>query len=87
MGLRHKRIMAAKRRLEKPDTVREERRRCSYKQNFGITIEQYEYLLETQGGRCAVCGEAETIMRADKKGVRGLAVDHCHATGKVRGLL
>ena len=45
--------------------------------SYGITTEDYETLLEIQENCCAICGDG------DKK----LVVDHCHATGKVRGLL
>ena len=38
-------------------------------------------LLAAQDGRCAVCGE---ILKGGKY---GQAVDHCHATGHVRGVL
>lgn len=41
---------------------------------------QYDAMLESQGGVCACCGEKPS---ADKR----LAVDHDHATGRVRGLL
>jgi hypothetical protein len=47
---------------------------------YGITGEQYAALLSYQGGRCAICQRATG---ASKR----LAVDHDHATGKVRGLL
>jgi hypothetical protein len=55
---------------------------------FGISLEQYEELFERQGGVCALCKKPETIRR-NKKGDGGerLAVDHCHDTGVVRGLL
>jgi Recombination endonuclease VII len=46
---------------------------------YGITGEQYDALLEAQGGRCAICGNRPRKQR--------LAVDHDHATGEVRGLL
>ena len=47
---------------------------------YGITVEQYQEMHERQGGLCAICGQAN---------VRGLslAVDHCHETGEIRGLL
>jgi len=48
---------------------------------FGITIEDYEEMLEEQNGRCSICGKHHT-----EEG-KALAVDHCHETGKVRGLL
>lgn len=46
---------------------------------FGLTLGQYAHLLATQNAACAICGRLD----ADKR----LAVDHCHATGRVRGLL
>ena len=54
--------------------------RCTY----GINLEQYFAMEQEQQGRCAICGKAP----APNKGrVRKLHVDHCHQTGKVRGLL
>lgn len=50
---------------------------------YGITIADFERMRQEQGGCCAVCGRSDS---ADKRGYR-LHVDHCHATGKVRGLL
>lgn len=44
---------------------------------YGIDESTYNSILESQGGGCAICG---------KKNIR-LAVDHCHKTGKVRGIL
>jgi ribosomal protein L19E len=49
---------------------------------FGISIETYEQMYDAQKGRCGICDKPETSSRAKK-----LAVDHCHETGKVRGLL
>lgn len=47
---------------------------------YGLTVEVYAQMLEEQGGGCACCGgRCATGKR--------LAVDHDHATGKVRGLL
>jgi hypothetical protein len=53
---------------------------------YGITLEQYNIMLENQGGVCAICGDPPTIIHAGEK-VSPLSVDHCHKTGKVRGLL
>ena len=44
---------------------------------YGITLEEYNRMAEAQGGLCAICQE-----KPDK-----LFIDHCHHTGKVRGLL
>lgn len=48
---------------------------------YGISIEEYNAILERQGGGCAIC-EAKP-----EDGRNRFAVDHCHATGKVRGVL
>jgi hypothetical protein len=47
---------------------------------YGITREQYDALYALQGGCCALCQRATGVSKK-------LAVDHDHATGKVRGLL
>lgn len=46
---------------------------------FKITLEEYNRKLLEQNGVCAICKKTE------KK--KQLAVDHCHTTGRVRGLL
>jgi hypothetical protein len=50
--------------------------------NYGISYEQYLQLLESQNHECAICGAQES----DRKG-GDLVVDHCHSSGKVRGML
>src|ERR1044072_8714070 len=47
---------------------------------YGISMEQYAQMLESQGGVCAICGKPP-------KGEKPLAVDHCHQSGRVRALL
>ena len=54
---------------------------------FGITPERYAEMLAQQGGRCAICRKHETTPKKSGIGVRMLAVDHCHDTGVIRGLL
>jgi hypothetical protein len=48
------------------------------KKKYGITLEYFNKLSESQNGLCIICGN---------KPSRKLVVDHCHATGKIRGLL
>lgn len=55
------------------------------KKNYGLSRKQYEELSEKQGHKCAICGEPEGNVIRGK--VLSLAVDHDHATGKIRGLL
>jgi hypothetical protein len=49
------------------------------KKMYGISLAEYEKLLADQDGGCAVCGQKDEWFN--------LAVDHCHGTRKVRGLL
>lgn len=49
--------------------------------NFGITEEIYAQMLSDQDGKCAICGGPP-----DGRWKK-LAVDHCHTSGEVRGLL
>lgn len=56
-------------------------RKAHYRRKYGITVEQYEAMLDTQGGACAICG----VSRAESE--RRFAVDHCHDSGRVRGIL
>jgi hypothetical protein len=55
------------------------------KKKFGITREQYAAMHANQSGRCAICGKEESAVIRGK--TVSLAVDHCHRTGKIRGLL
>lgn len=48
---------------------------------YGITLEQYDEMLEAQDGGCAIC------KTTDPRGKGRFHVDHCHDTGAVRGLL
>jgi len=52
---------------------------------YGITLDDYNKMLEAQNGVCAICGQKET--RKSKYNDYTLSVDHDHKTGKVRGLL
>ena len=46
---------------------------------YGVSREALRQMWEAQDGKCAICGDPPQQKR--------LAVDHCHATGKVRALL
>ena len=51
------------------------------RRTYGITLDDYERMLDEQGGGCAICG------RTEKEEGRRLAIDHCHTTNEVRGVL
>ena len=50
-------------------------------EKYGITLEDYELMMENQNHTCKICGTDEA------RGRGTWHVDHCHTTGKVRGLL
>lgn len=52
------------------------------KRDFGLESDEYLKMVEDHQGNCAICGNKETSSRSEN-----LSVDHCHTTGKVRGLL
>lgn len=56
--------------------------RIRLKARYGIDGERYDEMFKRQGGRCAICGAGK-----DENRGHTLAVDHCHQTGVVRGLL
>lgn len=58
-----------------------ERRRTL--RSYGITQDQYDFMLGEQGGGCAICGRTDPGRRLQAH----FSIDHCHITGLVRGLL
>ena len=54
---------------------------------YGITLDQYNKLLQEQNNVCAICGNKELMIDKRNNKPRMLAVDHNHKTHKVRGLL
>ncbi len=76
-------------RRSKPDyertrylSLKTETRERHLVRKYGVTLADYEAMLAAQNGKCAIC---QTTPETQRYGV--FHVDHCHATGKVRGLL
>ena len=71
-----------------PQDGEKKRKQRAYrlKADFGLTVEDYQHMKETQGGVCAICNKGETS-KSKSGNVKNLAVDHCHSSGKIRGLL
>lgn len=65
----------------------ENRRRWNLQNTYGLSVAEYNALLREQGGVCAVCGKGEPNAHGRTGKQFRLAVDHCHETGAVRGLL
>jgi hypothetical protein len=60
-------------------------RKYNLKKSFNLSIDEYNVMYAKQNGVCAICNQVETTVRLGK--VQNLSVDHCHTTGKIRGLL
>lgn len=69
-------------RKQYPKTAAAAQRRYNYKHKYGITVEDYDRMFAEQEGRCLICGT--DVPGGHRK---HLCVDHCHETGRVRGLL
>ena len=55
------------------------------RQKYGLSLDDYGRLMESQSGRCAIC-RREMADRREHSGRRA-SVDHHHGTGLIRGLL
>ena len=54
---------------------------------YGLTDEIYNELSKKQDHKCAICHKEETAKQRHSNLIKRLAVDHCHTTGDIRGLL
>ncbi len=77
---------------KKSRRVRSPRKRANqrYVRDFGVTLAWVEERLKEQRGRCAICDEeiSFNLFREEGKKVRSTAcLDHCHETGRIRGVL
>lgn len=78
-----KRRMYNQKQVEKDKATGFKRQRKSrLKVHYDMTEQDYEDMLLGQDGACKICGTTKPTGRW-----KVFAVDHCHATGKVRGLL
>jgi hypothetical protein len=68
-------------RAANPERVKAKERAAGYRRNYGITIEEFDSMLASQDGTCAIC------YAEPRPGKRNFHVDHDHETGKVRGIL
>jgi hypothetical protein len=57
-------------------------RERTFFRRYGLTYADYEALLAKQDNRCALCPRTP-----DQERYKKLNVDHCHSTGRIRGLL
>jgi hypothetical protein len=59
----------------------DKRRDAYYRRTYGITLDEYNNLHLNQSGKCKLCKDVEVLPKSR------LGVDHCHDTGRIRGLL
>jgi hypothetical protein len=72
--------MIKRKSLNSKERTSKRHKRSELMKTFGINADQYEAMMEEQNHVCAICNKPELCKRA-------LAVDHCHVTKRVRGLL
>jgi hypothetical protein len=53
----------------------------NYLRQYGISLQDYQEMKKAQNNCCATCDRNESELK------RSLMVDHCHTSGKIRGLL
>jgi hypothetical protein len=56
--------------------------RSKLKTQYGMTLDDYDAMLERQGGGCAICGTTEIRGNGKRQ-----SIDHCHDSNRVRGIL
>lgn len=78
----YNRTRLANRTPEQKAKDSEKKREASLRRRYGISVQDYLLLLDKQNGTCALCSSTP-----EKERYKRLNVDHCHHTGKVRGLL
>ena len=66
-----------------PEETRRHGRRWYLREQYGMSLEQFDKLLEGQGGVCAICGSDSP---RDKRGFN-FHIDHDHVSGRHRGIL
>jgi hypothetical protein len=64
---------------------RDKARHLNYQKHYGISLDDYNEMLLKQNGVCAICKKHQ--IKSARNHDNYLSVDHCHSTGKIRGLL
>lgn len=70
----------------KKEVIKKDKKLSEKKRQLGIrynlSYEEYLLMYEKQEGKCLICEKNKVLGT-----IGGLYVDHCHITGRVRGLL
>lgn len=81
------RIRSEKWRKENKDRIKQYSVKKHLLKTYGMTLKQYDEMLQKQHFVCAICNLPEKIKEVRTGMTRRLSVDHCHKTNKIRGLL
>lgn len=79
--------LPGRRHSESPEEQSTYQKAWNLRRHYKMTVDEYEAILDSQGGVCALCKEAETRTIKRNGRIRLLSVDHCHRTNRNRGLL
>jgi len=71
----------------KNDNIIPKNKDSQLRHNFGITLDDYNKILEKQDHKCAICHISLEEFTSQHKKFNYFVVDHNHTTGKIRGLL
>ena len=55
-------------------------KKYNIEKNYGISFDEYLELIESQNNKCQIC-------KYDLTPGKNTHLDHCHTTGKIRGVL
>lgn len=72
---------------ENPEKAKKAKRDRHLQSLYGLSRVEYEQLATKQNNLCAICKKPESIINKKTGLTKNLSVDHCHSTGKIRGLL
>ncbi len=76
-----KRIRTKESRKNNPRLTAVYSRRTNLRRYYGLEESEYDALFDSQQGKCAICQkDLERISRSTH-------IDHCHSSGKIRGIL
>ena len=77
-----RRLQNKKWKEKNPEASKKSMRNRTLKANYGITSKDYDRMIAEQNFRCKICGTDDPGPKRQY-----FNVDHCHTTGKVRGIL
>ncbi len=73
--------------IKHPERTYRQKRAFQLRRDYELTMQEYDQLLASQNGVCAICHQQEVVKAVKTGAVLPLSVDHDHTTGAVRALL